>query len=189
MVLVATSASLAQGPPSPEKNPFEGNPDAILAGMGGFRQRCADCHGTDGRGVRGPDITHVWSSGRTDQGLFRTIRTGVPTTEMPAFPAPRTSDREIWQMLAYLRTLAAPPPSDPPRGNAENGARVFRTHCASCHRVNAAGGRIGPDLSRIGGRALARRAGRAHSPRRRRSFAPGFAPVTITPDSGRRSTA
>ncbi len=31
-----------------EKNPFDGNPEAILAGMGGFRQRCADCHGTDG---------------------------------------------------------------------------------------------------------------------------------------------
>ena len=130
VVLVAASASLAQGPQSPAKNPFEGNPDAILAGMGGFRQRCADCHGTDGKGVRAPDITHVWSSGRTDQGLFRTIRAGIPMTEMPAHPAPRTSDREIWQMLAYLKTLAAPLPSDPPRGNAENGANVFRTHCA-----------------------------------------------------------
>ncbi len=73
-----------------EKNPLEGNPEAILAGMGGFRQRCADCHGTDARGVRAPDITQIWSSGRTDQGLFKTIRSGVSGTEMPAFPAPRT---------------------------------------------------------------------------------------------------
>ena len=43
--------------------------------MGGYRVRCADCHGIDGRGVRGPDITQVWSSGRTDEGLFKTIRT------------------------------------------------------------------------------------------------------------------
>ena len=138
---------LARGPAAKSRSRVS---DAILAGMGGFRQRCADCHGTDGKGVRAPDITHVWSSGRTDQGLFRTIRAGIPMTEMPSHPAPRTSDREIWQMLAYLKTLAAPAPSDPPRGNAENGARVFRTHCASCHRVNAAGGRLGPDLSRIG---------------------------------------
>ncbi len=167
----------------PDKNPFEGNPEAILAGMGGFRQRCADCHGTDGRGVRGPDITQIWSSGRTDQGLFKTIRGGVPSTEMPAFIAPRTSDREIWQMLAYLRTLAAPAPSDPPRGNAENGALLFRTHCASCHRVNAAGGRIGPDLSRIGA-ARSRDVLVGRIRRGSESFRAGFEPVTITPASG-----
>jgi mono/diheme cytochrome c family protein len=61
---------------------------------------------------------------------------------MPAFSAPRTSDREVWQMLAYLRTLAAPAPADQPPGNAEDGAIVFGTHCASCHRVNAKGGRL-----------------------------------------------
>ena len=185
VVLLATSASLAQGPPDnpTAKNPFEGNPEAILAGMGGFRQRCADCHGTDGKGVRAPDITHVWSSGRTDQGLFRTIRAGIPNTEMTPFPPPRTSDREIWQMLAYLKTLAAPLPSDPPRGNAENGARVFRAHCASCHRVNAAGGRLGPDLSRIGA-ARSRDVLVARIRRGAEIFRPGFAPVTITPVSG-----
>ena len=78
--------------------------------MGGYRLRCADCHGTDGRGVRGPDITQVWNTGRTDEGLFKTIRRGVPNSEMPAFAAPRTSDRDVWQMLAYLKTLAAPAP-------------------------------------------------------------------------------
>ena len=183
-VLLATVGGTGfarQGPV--DKNPYEGNPDAILAGMGGFRQRCADCHGTDARGVRGPDITQIWSSGRTDQGLFKTIRSGVSGTEMPAFPPPRTSDREIWQMLAYLRTLAVPAPSDPPRGNAENGARLFRVHCDSCHRVNATGGRLGPDLSRIGS-ARTREVLVARIRRGSESFRPGFAPVTITPDSG-----
>ena len=75
-----------------DKNPLEGNAAAIRAGMGLFRGRCADCHGMDARGVRGPDITQVWASGRTDDGLFRTIRSGVPGTEMPAVGA-RTSDR------------------------------------------------------------------------------------------------
>lgn len=187
-VLSAASAGLAQAPQNPragiaEKNPFEGNPDAILAGMGGYRLRCADCHGADGKGVRGPDITHVWASGRTDQGLFRIVRAGIAGTEMPAFPPPRTSDREIWQMLAYLKTLAAPPPADPPRGNAENGARVFRTHCASCHRVNAAGGRLGPDLSRIGA-ARSRDVLVARIRRGAEIFRPGFEPVTIIPAGG-----
>ena len=106
----------------PAKNPLEGNPDAIRAGMGLFRARCADCHGMDARGVRGPDITQVWASGRTDDGLFQTLRNGVPGTEMPANP--RVSRiTKAWQILAYLRTLAAPAPTDPPRGNAENGER------------------------------------------------------------------
>ena len=38
----------------PAKNPLEGDPDAIRGGMGLFRARCADCHGMDARGVRGP---------------------------------------------------------------------------------------------------------------------------------------
>jgi len=183
LVMLAVGGSRLGAQAVPEKNPFDGDSEAIRAGMGVFRQRCADCHGTDARGVRGPDITHIWSSGRTDPGLFQTIRTGVPNTEMPAFAAPRTSDREVWQILAYLRTLAAPAPADPPRGNAENGARVFQAHCASCHRVNATGGRIGPDLSRIGS-ARSRDTLVVRIRRGSEDFATGFAPVTITPESG-----
>lgn len=171
----------AQNPPV--RNPLEGNAEAILAGMGGFRQRCADCHGTDARGVRGPDITQVWSSGRSDDGLFNTIRAGVPGTEMPSFVAPRTSDREVWQMLAYLRTLAAPAPADPPRGNAENGARLFAAACVGCHRVNATGGRLGPDLSRIGS-ARTREVMAARIRRGSEDFRAGFEPVTVTPPDG-----
>jgi putative heme-binding domain-containing protein len=183
VVLAAAAGGRLDAQTVADKNPLEGQPEAIRAGMGLFRQRCADCHGTDGRGVRGPDITHIWSSGRTDQGLFRTIRTGVPSTEMPGFPPPRTSDREVWLILAYLRTLAAPAPADPPRGNAENGAVIFRKQCASCHRVNATGGRIGPDLSRIGS-ARSRETLVVRIRRGAEDFAQGFAPVTITPESG-----
>jgi putative heme-binding domain-containing protein len=184
--LCATVRLAAQSLPEksvPDKNPFEGTADAIRAGMAGFRVRCADCHGTDARGVRGPDITQIWASGRTDQGLFKTIRQGVPNTEMPSFPAPRTSDREVWQILAYLRTLAAPAPTDLPRGDAENGARWFRANCAGCHRVNGAGGRLGPDLSRIGsGRSRATLALRIR--RGSEDFMTGYAPVTINSEAG-----
>jgi putative heme-binding domain-containing protein len=173
------SAQTTQG-----KNPLEGNPEAILAGMAGFRLRCADCHGTDGRGVRGPDITQVWSSGRSDEGLFKIVRSGIPGSEMPAFIAPRTSDREVWQMLAYLKTLATPAAIDPPRGNADNGAKVFRTLCSACHKVNTNGGRLGPDLSRIG-TARTRDVLVARIRRGAEDFRAGFEPVTITPPDGK----
>ncbi len=165
----------------PAKNPYEGNPDAIKYGMGLFRGRCADCHGMDARGVRGPDITQVWNSGRSDDGLFKTIKGGVPNTEMPANP--RMNDLETWQVLAYLRTLATPAPTGPPRGNAQNGERIFRASCAGCHRVNGVGGRLGPDLSRVGV-ARARDAIVFQIRRGREELRPGFEPVTVTPQSG-----
>jgi putative heme-binding domain-containing protein len=183
LVIVGGTLATANAQAPAGKNPLEGDPEAIRTGMGVFRQRCADCHGTDARGVRGPDITQIWSSGRTDEGLFRTIRTGVANSEMPAFPAPRTADKDIWQILAYLRTLAAPAPQDPPRGNAQNGARLFAANCASCHRVNTTGGRIGPDLSRIG----TSRSREVLSTRIRRGseeLRAGYEPVTITPTDG-----
>ena len=58
--------------------------DAIRIGQGIFRSRCADCHGMDARGMRAPDLTQVWASGRTDDGLYSTLRNGVAGTEQGA---------------------------------------------------------------------------------------------------------
>jgi putative heme-binding domain-containing protein len=176
---LAAGVGAAQAPPA--RNPFEGDAEAIRAGMGLFRARCADCHGIDARGVRAPDITQVWASGRTDEALFKTIRNGIPGTEMP--PQPRLFDHETWQLLAYLRTLAAPAPADPPRGDAVRGEAIFRAKCAGCHRVNGVGGRLGPDLSRVG----AARSREAIALRIRggvEGFAPGYAPVTLVTEAG-----
>ncbi len=172
----------AQAEP-PATNPLAGNPDAIEAGMGLFRSRCADCHGMDARGVRGPDLTQVWASGRTDAGLFRTVRRGIPGTEMPASPSPRTTEDEVWKILAYLKTIAAPTPATTVAGDARHGQQVFRAQCAGCHRVDGVGGRLGPDLSRLGvSRA------RAAVVRRIRGatedFLEGYEPVVITLKSG-----
>lgn len=192
-LMLLGAATRAQGPAAQnppvrvdqapaDKNPLQGDAEAIRAGMGQFRVRCADCHGMDATGVRAPDITQAWASGRSDAGLFLTLRNGVANTEMPAV-GQRTPDHEIWQILAYLRTLASPAPSDPPRGNAENGERIFRANCASCHRVDNRGGRLGPDLSRIGNArsrdVLVRRIRGAIEDNR-----PGYEPVTLTTPSG-----
>ena len=88
------------------KNPLEGNRDAIRNGGAMFRTRCAGCHGPDARGDRGPDLTGLWASGVSDDRIFDTVRQGVPGSEMPGADASRVPDREIWQVLAYVRTLA-----------------------------------------------------------------------------------
>jgi putative heme-binding domain-containing protein len=167
----------------PTENPLEGHTDAITAGMGVYRVRCADCHGMDARGIRSPDITQVWASGRTDDALFRTVRTGVPGTEMPAFTAPRTSDQDIWRILAYLKTLATLAPTGPPRGDGAVGEKLFTGSCMTCHRVNGRGGRFGPDLSRIGA-ARTRAALERQIRGAVEDFRAGYEPVVLTTPDG-----
>lgn len=166
----------------PAANPYENDADAIRTGMGLFRLNCADCHGVTGTGVRGPDLTEVWASGRTDQGLFNTIRNGISGTEM--VPPRRARDDEIWKILAYLRTLARPTPTALPTGNAANGEQIFAASCSGCHRVNAVGGRLGPDLSRIGSsRSRATLVARIREGALPQSDS-GYAPVTLTTEDG-----
>lgn len=140
-----------QVPPTvtPTRNPFAGDPTAIRHGAVLFRQECVFCHGFGARGgMRGPDLTTgSWSHGGADAELADTISGGVPGTAMP--PNNLTAD-EIWQIVAYLRTLEQPITSaagDPNRGEA-----LFfgAAGCSSCHIVNGRGGLLGPELSTVG---------------------------------------
>ncbi|PYR14204.1 MAG: hypothetical protein DMG00_04355 [Acidobacteria bacterium] len=164
------------------KNPREGDPQAIRNGTALYRIRCSGCHGMDATGLRGPDLTSVMSSGITDEQLFQYVKRGVPGTEMPPTNAP---DDEIWQTLAYLRTLSAPAAAANVGGDADHGERLFQANCISCHRVNGRGGRIGPDLSRIGSsrsRAALTKEIRTASA----SVQPGYDAVTLVTRDGRR---
>ena len=134
-------------PKPPLRNPVEGDAAAIRAGGARFQAGCAECHGSDAKGIFGPNLTTLWLNGLTDERLFRTVKSGVPGSSMPSS---RLGDDEIWGILAYLRTLSPKDPPPPETGDAANGERLFRVNCASCHRVNGRGGRLGPDLSRIG---------------------------------------
>ena len=127
-------------------NPHLGNPQSIRSGMALYRTRCADCHGLDAGGYRGPDLNALLAGGATDDRLFQTIRKGVPGTEMPSTTEP---DDDLLMIIAYLRKIGTVAP-ETPTGSVENGTRLFAAQCASCHRVAGRGGRIGPDLTRIG---------------------------------------
>ena len=128
-------------------NPHLGNAESIRSGMTLYRTRCADCHGMDATGYRGPDLAALMATDVADERLFQTIRKGVPGTEMPASDDP---DDDLLQIIAYLRKLGAPPAAERTTGNADNGQRLFAAQCASCHRVAGKGGRLGPDLTRVG---------------------------------------
>ena len=78
----------AQAPPQSDAvvNPLAGNAAAIQAGLRLFNGFCADCHGGDGVGNnKGPALnTGTFKHGGDDAGLFRTIKNGIPGTEMDA---------------------------------------------------------------------------------------------------------
>ena len=170
------------------QEPLEGNRDAIRNGGTMFRTMCAGCHGPDARGDRGPDLTGLWASGVSDDRIFETVRGGVPGTDMPAADPLRVPDRGIWQVLAYVRTVAGSTPQAASTGNPANGERTFQATCGSCHMVNGRGGQLGPDLSRIGsGRPRAALAKKIRAPSD--NIRPGYEPVTLVLRDGQRIRA
>jgi len=152
------TATLAGRPQPPQTRPIVGNPaannphlgnaESIRSGMALYRTRCADCHGMDATGYRGPDLAALMTTDISDERLFQTIRKGVPGTEMP--PSADDPDDDLLMIIAYLRKLGTPAPAERAVGNVENGQRLFAAQCASCHRVAGKGGRLGPDLTRVG---------------------------------------
>ena len=81
----------------------------INQGRSLFGEQCASCHGADGRGLNGPNLTNLFtSSGGSDERVVQIIRNGVPGSIMPAS---RNSDDEIRAIVGYLKVLATPPPS------------------------------------------------------------------------------
>ncbi len=155
------------------------NPATIETGGRLFRERCADCHGGDAKGSRGPDLTGLWIDAAADERAFQTIRTGIPGSIMPSSSAP---DDELRAIISYLRSIGTAGAGERSAGNAINGERIFAANCSSCHRVSGRGGRLGPDLSQIGNQprqTLARSIRQASA-----SFTIGYEPVVLVTRDG-----
>jgi mono/diheme cytochrome c family protein len=72
---------------------------------------CIRCHGIDGTGVQSlrlvpapADLSSPAVQNRLDGTLFKRIHEGKPNTAMGAWKH-ALSDEEIWDVLAYVRTL------------------------------------------------------------------------------------
>lgn len=116
-----------------------------------YRLRCAECHGGEGEGGRGPNLADgVFYHGDTDSDLSHTIQDGIPGTEMPGFAG---SELRISQLVAFIRSLnRAARPAELP-GDSARGEELFRaSDCLSCHRLGPEGSFGGPDLSSVGSR-------------------------------------
>ena len=125
-------------------------PADIAYGARLYDAQCTTCHGANGDGVGGVDLR----SGRfrnavTDQDLTRVITSGIQGTGMLAF---KFDLSEIAGIIAYLRNMNTFDRGSVKAGDAGRGRTVFdgKGDCARCHRVDAQGSRVAPNLSDIG---------------------------------------
>ncbi len=132
--------------------PLAAQQSDAAAGAYIFRTYCSSCHGLKGQGVRGPDLARGnFTHGDSDADLARAISRGIPGTGMPAF-GEYLSDEAVRQVVAYVRSLHAGTGTVAVAGNPERGRELFwgKGNCGSCHMVSGRGGRLGPELTRIG---------------------------------------
>jgi mono/diheme cytochrome c family protein len=106
-----TMLGYAGGPSLKELNVSKPERD-VLSGRVIYSTICIRCHGIDGKGEGQlkftppvADLTSPAVQGKLDARLFKSVHDGKPNTAMGAWREALTDD-EIWDALAYIRTLA-----------------------------------------------------------------------------------
>jgi len=134
----------------PQTNPFSSDAD-VQQGSALFQTHCSYCHGANGEGGRGADLTAgIYRRGGRDPELYATIRYGIPGTEMGPV---RITDDEAWRIAAFVKRLGSQGLLEKATGDPANGRAVYqKVGCVTCHRINDVGGNLGPELTDIGRR-------------------------------------
>lgn len=104
----------------PMANPFEGNAHALAEGRrlyGWFN--CSGCHFNGGGGIGPPLMDDQWIYGSEPLQVFSSIVEGRPNG-MPAF-GERLNDRQVWQIVAFVRSLGQLPAAGDAPGRAGTG--------------------------------------------------------------------
>lgn len=98
--------------------------ESIKAGHDLFKDRCAECHGENGRGgatkslktdwgerVWPRDLTKPWAYrwGGDAEEIYTRISTGIPGTPMPSFASPenkkKLTEEERWHVVNYVKSI------------------------------------------------------------------------------------
>ncbi len=122
----------------------------IGTGLRIYSSQCALCHGPNGDLVAGVNLRRgQFRRPMSDDDLRRVIATGVPSTPMPAF---KLQPNELDGLVAFIRAGFDLGGTAVKVGDAARGKPLFegKGACGTCHRVNAQGPRVAPDLTEIG---------------------------------------
>ena len=125
-----------------QKNPLGADPADLAAGQALFQKNCEICHAHDGGGQtqigghefpRAPVLATLLPA-MTDGEVFYHVRNGIRNTGMPAWAI---SDRELWQLVLFMRNLpkTAPMAADETYAHPDLGTRhyVGSEACKTCH--------------------------------------------------------
>ncbi|MBW8868993.1 MAG: c-type cytochrome [Acidobacteria bacterium] len=106
----------------PRHNPVPSTAENVSAGMEHFADHCASCHANDGSGntemgrglyPKAPDMRLPATQDLSDGELFEIIDKGVRFTGMPAWGTGTAgSDQSTWQLVLFVRHLAALTPAE-----------------------------------------------------------------------------
>ena len=112
------------------------NSDAMAAAGNIFGNRCAQCHGSDGRGARGfPNLTDdAWLWGGDETAILASIQNGR-SGMMPPMGDALGGERAVAQMVEYVRSLAG---LDHDAALAA-AAQPMWAVCGACHGMDGTG--------------------------------------------------
>jgi cytochrome c oxidase cbb3-type subunit III len=99
------------------------DPSVVALGKTTFATNCAACHGADGGGIIGPNLTDdYWLHGGTLPEIEKTVNEGVPVKGMPAWGKMLKPD-QLQAVVAYVATLHGTKPAKPkePQGTLVSG--------------------------------------------------------------------
>lgn len=78
-----------------------------------YGQMCASCHGADGGGLIGPNLTDdYWLHGGSTTDILHTISAGVPAKGMPAWEKMLKPD-QLTAVTVYVASLHGTKPANP----------------------------------------------------------------------------
>jgi cytochrome c oxidase cbb3-type subunit 3 len=91
---------------------FSDSPDDLKLGQKIFEQSCAACHGRQGEGGVGPNMTdNYWIHGGDIKDIFRTIKYGVPEKGMISWKSQLTP-AQMQNVSSYIITLIGTNPAN-----------------------------------------------------------------------------
>lgn len=98
---------------------FLNEPAALNAGKNNFVQMCAACHGKEGQGGVGPNLTDdYWINGGSISDIFKTIKYGRPEKGMKSWQDDY-SPVQIAQLASFIKSLKGTNPPNPKEKQGE----------------------------------------------------------------------